>query len=48
MGSLLGKITQFARSPQGKSLLQKAEKAAQDPKTQKTVEDAAAKVEKRL
>ncbi len=48
MGSLLGKLTQFVRSPQGKSLIQKAEKAAQDPKTQQEVKDAAAKAEKSL
>jgi hypothetical protein len=48
MGSLLGKLAQFARSPQGKGLIQKAEKAAEDPKNQQAAEDAAAKVEKKL
>jgi hypothetical protein len=46
MGSLLNKVISFARSPQGKKLIHKAEKVAEDPKTRKEVEDLAAKAGK--
>ncbi len=46
--SLLGKVIRFAQSPQGKKLINRAEKAAQDPKTRKEVEDVASQVEKKL
>lgn len=38
--SLLGKIGKFARSPQGKKLMHKAEEIAKDPKTKAKIEEA--------
>jgi len=44
MGSLLEKIMQFAKSQQGKKLVQEAEHAAEDPKTQQEVKNVASKL----
>jgi hypothetical protein len=44
MGSLLGKLVQFAKSPQGKKLAQEAEKVAENPKAQQEVKNVASKL----
>lgn len=47
MASLLSKVIRFARSPQGKKLIQKAEKVAEDPKTRQKVEGVASRITKK-
>jgi hypothetical protein len=47
MASLLSKVIGFARSPQGRKLLKEAEKAAENPKTQREVEGLAQRVIKK-
>jgi|tagenome__1003787_1003787.scaffolds.fasta_scaffold19615449_1 hypothetical protein len=37
--SLLGRISQFAKSPQGKKLVKQAEQMAKDPKTKQKIQD---------
>jgi hypothetical protein len=38
--SFLGRIGKFARSPQGKKLINEAKELAQDPHTKQRIEDA--------
>lgn len=40
MASLMDKVTRFARSPKGRSMTDKAVKAAKDPKNQERARDA--------
>ncbi len=40
MPSLLGKVTQFARSPQGRKLFDQARRRANDPATRARIEQA--------
>ena len=44
MAGLLGKVASFARSPQGRKLVNKAKHAANDPKNRAKLEDAANKL----
>jgi hypothetical protein len=44
MPSMFSKITDFARSKQGRDLADKAVAAAKDPKTRKQIEDAGRKL----
>jgi len=45
--SLLSKVTQFARSPQGRRLTGQAARAARDPKTRRQIEQVRARLMKR-
>jgi len=45
--SLMTKITQFARSPQGRQMSQKAMKFAQSPEGRRKIADARGRVAKR-
>ena len=45
--SLLSKVTQFARSPQGRRLAGQAARAAKDPKTRRQIEQVRARLSKR-
>ena len=45
--SLLNKVAQFARSPQGRRLGAQAAKAAKDPKTRRQIEQVRARLTKR-
>ena len=45
--SLLSKVAQFARSPQGKRLAGQATRAARDPKTRRQIEQVRARLMKR-
>jgi hypothetical protein len=40
MASLIGRISSFARSPQGRALTRKAMEVAKDPATKAKIEDA--------
>jgi hypothetical protein len=40
MASIIGRISRFARSPQGRQLTQKAAQMAKDPATRAKIEDA--------
>ena len=44
MPSLFSKISEFAKSKQGRDLADKAVTAAKDPKTRKQIEDAGRKL----
>lgn len=39
MASLMRRLTDFARSPQGRALAEKAKQAAQDPQNRKRIDD---------
>jgi hypothetical protein len=45
--SLLNKVAQFARSPQGRRLAGQASRAARDPKTRRQIEQVRARLTKR-
>lgn len=45
--SLMTKLTQFARSPQGRQMTQKAMKFAQSPEGKRKIADARGRVVKR-
>ncbi len=45
--SLLNKVAQFARSPQGRRLAGQATRAARDPKTRRQVEQVRARLAER-
>ena len=47
MSSLMGRISKFARSPQGRKIAGEAARLARDPATRKRVTDAAARLRKR-
>jgi len=47
MASLIRKLVGFARSPQGRRLLGKAQKAARDPNTRRRLADARRRLGKR-
>ena len=45
--SLLSKVTQFARSPQGRRLAGEATRRARDPKTRRQIEQVRSRLTKR-
>ena len=45
--SLLSKVTQFARSPQGRRLAGQATRAARDPKTRRQIEQVRSRLTQR-
>lgn len=47
MPSLIGRISKFARSPQGRKIAGEAARLARDPATRKRVTDAAARLRSR-
>jgi hypothetical protein len=47
MPGLFDRIDRFARSPQGKRLMEKAQKVARDPKTRRRIADARARLGRR-
>lgn len=47
MPGLFDRVGQFARSPQGKRLMEKAQKVARDPKTRRRIADARARLGRR-
>jgi len=47
MASLLKRVANFARSPQGRRLAEQAKRAAQDPQNQQRVRDLAQRVTRR-
>ena len=47
MSSLIGRISKFARSPQGRKLAGEAARLARDPATRKKVTDAAGRLRNR-
>ena len=47
MSSLIGRISKFARSPQGRKIAGEAARLARDPATRKKVTDAAARLRSR-
>ncbi|AHH98071.1 hypothetical protein GCM10010174_05180 [Kutzneria viridogrisea] len=47
MASLMSKLTDFLRSPQGRKLTEQVKRAAQDPKNQQRVREAVRKLRKR-
>jgi len=44
MASLLGKVSRFARSPQGKQFMRKAQDYANRPETKRKIADARARL----
>ncbi len=47
MGSFLKKVTDFARSPQGRALIAKGKQAAQDPEKQRKLRELRARLAKK-
>ncbi len=47
MASLLGKVAQFARSPQGRKLAEQARQRAKDPATRARIDQARARMAKK-
>ena len=47
MAGMLGKLSQFARSPKGRELTQKAQRYAKDPETRRKIADARNRLGKR-
>lgn len=47
MASVLNKIKEFLRSPQGRKLTEQLKQAAKDPKNQQRLRDAMRKLRKR-
>ena len=47
MASLLKKLGEVARSPQGRELVEKGKKAAQDPENQRKIRELRAKLSKK-
>jgi hypothetical protein len=47
MGSLMGRITQLARSRQGRQLMDRAQRAARDPATRRRINDARSRLGQR-
>ena len=47
MGSLLKRLGDFARSPQGRELIEKGKKAAQDPEKQRKLRELRARIAKK-
>jgi hypothetical protein len=47
MGSLMGRITQLARSRQGKQAMERAQRMARDPATRQRINDARSRLGKR-
>jgi hypothetical protein len=47
MAGLFNRIGRFARSPQGKRLMEKAQRAARDPRTRRRIADARARLMRR-
>lgn len=47
MPGLLDRVGRFARSPQGKRLMQRAQRMTRDPKTRRKIADARARFARR-
>ncbi len=47
MGSLFKKLGDFARSPQGRELIARTKKAAQDPENQRKLRELRARLQKK-
>lgn len=47
MPRLMKKLSDFARSPQGRQLIAKGKKVAQDPKNQRKLQDLRARLTKK-
>ena len=47
MPTILDKVTRFARSPQGKRAVERAQRMARDPKTKHRIEEARRRLGKR-
>jgi hypothetical protein len=47
MGSLMKKLSDFARSPRGRELIEKGKKAAQDPENQRKIRELRARLNKK-
>ncbi len=47
MAGMFGKLSQFARSPKGRELTEKAQRAAKDPATRRKIADARNRLAKR-
>ena len=47
MASLFKKVSDFARSPKGRELIDKGKKAAQDPENQRKLRELRARMSKR-
>ena len=47
MAGMIGKLSQFARSPKGRELAQKAQRAAKDPETRRKIADARSRLGKK-
>jgi hypothetical protein len=47
MAGMLKKLTDFARSPQGRELIAKGKKMAQDPRNQQRLKELGARMNKR-
>lgn len=47
MGGMMGRIGQFARSPKGRELAQRAARYARDPETRRKIADARRRLARR-
>ena len=47
MPGMFGKLSEFARSPKGRELTQKAQRYAKDPETRRKIADARSRFAKR-
>lgn len=47
MASIIKKLSDFARSPQGRKLIAKGKKAVQDPKNQRKLKEMRARLAKK-
>jgi hypothetical protein len=47
MAGLVDRIGRFARSPQGKRLMERAQRVARDPKTRRRIAEARARLGRR-
>jgi hypothetical protein len=47
VAGLFDRVSRFARSPQGKRLMQQAQRVARDPKTRRRIAEARARLARR-
>ena len=47
MGSLMGRISEFARSRQGRQMIERTQRAARDPATRQRITEARQKLARR-
>ncbi len=45
--AMMHKLTQFARSPKGKQMMDRAQRMAKDPKTRRKIEEARSRIGKK-